>query len=263
VRFVAVKSLIAGLSKIIPAVFGLLALAACSGESGEKTPSAPRDTAASTANTPIAGTQNTKPAGTSQKTLSVPLGSGFDFYVLSLSWSPSWCLDNDPSGRSMQCDPGNNHGFIVHGLWPQNDKGYPEFCRTRDPDRVPDALGRSLFDIMPSMGLIGHEWRKHGSCSGLSQKDYFTVLRAAREKLVIPPALQSVASDQRTNPARIETALISANPGLRPDALAVTCASGRVDEVRVCFNKDLSFRACGEIDRAGCKVKSLSLPATP
>jgi ribonuclease T2 len=260
-RLVAVTAAMPRFRLVIPALAGLLALAACSGE--ENTPAAKKDAPAvetTAANTPIAGTKAT---GTSRKAPPVPLGSGFDFYVLSLSWSPSWCLDNDPSGRSMQCDPDNKHGFIVHGLWPQNSKGYPEFCRTRDPDRVPDALGRTLFDIMPSMGLIGHEWRKHGSCSGLSQKNYFTVVRAAREKLVIPPALQSVASDQRTSAAQIETALTSANPGLRTDALAVTCTSGRVDEVRICFNKDLSFRACEEIDRGGCKVKSLSLPATP
>ncbi|MCV9997539.1 ribonuclease [Pararhizobium sp. YC-54] len=253
--------MLSGLRGLIVALVGLLALAACSGE--EKTPQARKDAPASstaTANTPIIGTPAT---GTLKKPQAVPLGSGFDFYVLSLSWSPSWCLENDPSGRSMQCDPDNNHGFIVHGLWPQNEQGFPEFCRTRDPDRVPETLGRPLFDIMPSMGLIGHEWRKHGSCSGLSQKDYFTVLRAAREKVTIPPGLQSVGPNRKTSATDIETALTSANPGLRPDALAVTCASGRVDEVRICFDKDLSFRTCGEIDRAGCKVKSLSLPATP
>ncbi len=259
-RFAKVTSLTSRFGIVVTTVCGLFLLAACNGESGDNNAQVKKDSAASTANTPIIGTPAT---GTGQKTQAVPLGSGFDFYVLSLSWSPSWCLENDPSGRSMQCDPDNNHGFIVHGLWPQNERGYPEFCRTRESDRVPDALGRTLFDIMPSMGLIGHEWRKHGSCSGLSQKDYFTVLRAAREKVEIPPALQSVRSDQRTNAAQIETGLTSANPGLRPDALAVTCASGRVDEVRICFNKDLSFRACGEIDRAGCKAKNLELPATP
>lgn len=251
---------ISGFRFPVAALCGLFLLAACSGESGENNSQVKKDPAVSTANTPIIGSPG---IATSQKNQAVPLGSGFDFYVLSLSWSPSWCLENDPSGRSMQCDPDNNHGFIVHGLWPQNEQGYPEFCRTQESDRVPDALGQTLFDIMPSMGLIGHEWRKHGSCSGLSQKDYFTVLRAAREKVVIPPALQSVGSDQRTNATQIEMSLTSTNPGLRTDALAVTCASGRVDEVRICFNKDLSFRTCGEIDRAGCKVKSLELPATP
>jgi ribonuclease T2 len=249
---VAVTGAISGFRRIVLPLLAALLLAACNGESDAQ--KAPQN-----ANTPIAGNSTQMPS----RTQPVPLGSGFDFYVLSLSWSPSWCIENDPSGRTEQCDPGNSHGFIVHGLWPQNEQGYPEFCRTREPDRVPETLGRTLFDIMPSMGLIGHEWRKHGSCSGLSQKDYFAVIRAARQRVAIPPALQSVASHQRTSAADIETALTTANPGLRTDAMAVTCAAGRVDEVRICLNKDLSFRACGEIDRAGCKVKSLSLPPTP
>ncbi len=238
--------------RLLP-LFAALLLSACSGESEQQKEAVATGTPAVT--TPIATAQ--------AKAQPIPLGSGFDFYVLSLSWSPSWCLENDPSGRSQQCAAENDHGFIVHGLWPQNEQGYPEFCRTRESDRVPEALGRTLFDIMPSMGLIGHEWRKHGSCSGLGQKDYFTVLRAAREKVTIPSALQSVETRRRTTTAEIETSLTAANPGLRNDALAVTCAAGRVDEVRICFNKDLSFRACNAIDRAGCKMKNLSLPAIP
>jgi ribonuclease T2 len=245
-------SLVRDCRRLFLPLVGALLLAACSGEGEQQ-----KETAAT-------GPAVTTPIATAQaKAQPVPLGSGFDFYVLSLSWSPSWCLENDPCGRSQQCAAENDHGFIVHGLWPQNEQGYPEFCRTRESDRVPETLGRTLFDIMPSMGLIGHEWRKHGSCSGLSQKDYFTVLRAAREKVTIPSALQSVKTRQRTNAAEIETSLTAANPGLRNDALAVTCAAGRVDEVRICFNKDLSFRACNAIDRAGCKTKNLSLPAIP
>lgn len=250
-RLAAVR-LVTGFRRLLLPLFAALLLSACSGES-ERQKEAVATSPATT--TPIATAQ--------AKAQPVPLGSGFDFYVLSLSWSPSWCIENDPSGRSQQCAAENDHGFIVHGLWPQNEQGYPEFCRTRESDRVPEALGRTLFDIMPSMGLIGHEWRKHGSCSGLSQKDYFTVLRAAREKVTIPPALQSVKTNRRTNAAEIETSLTAANLGLRNDALAVTCAAGRVDEVRICFDKDLSFRTCNAIDRAGCKMKNLNLPPVP
>lgn len=246
-------SRVTGFRRILLPLVGALLLAACSGEGQRKETAG--NTGTPTTTTPIANTQ--------AKADPIPLGSGFNFYVLSLSWSPSWCLENDPSGRSQQCAAENSHGFIVHGLWPQNEQGYPEFCRTRESDRVPEALGRTLFDIMPSMGLIGHEWRKHGSCSGLSQRDYFTVLRAAREKVQIPSELQSVETHQRTSAAEIETALSAANPGLRDDALAVTCADGRIDEVRICFNKDLSFRACSEIDRGGCRLKNLSLPPIP
>ncbi len=243
----------------IPLLFALLALAACNGEQAEQKP------AQNNGNTPVTTTPITgNPAAKRpSKAKPMPIGSGFDFYVLSLSWSPTWCLENDPNGRSQQCAAENSHGFIVHGLWPQNERGYPEFCRTREPDRVPEALGRGLFDIMPSMGLIGHEWRKHGSCSGLSQKDYFTVLRAARERINIPASLQTVQQQERTSPTDIETRLTGANPGLQANAIAVGCTAGRVEEVRICFNKDLTFRACGEIDRGGCKVKNLSLPATP
>ena len=248
-----------------------LALSGCGGEDGDKNRQATAEKpGSSVAGTPIAGkpvsgksaTDSTQ-AQRQKAATSIPQGKGFDFYVLSLSWSPSWCIENDPSGRSQQCAAENGHGFIVHGLWPQNERGYPEFCRTNEPDRVPETLGRTLFDIIPSMGLIGHEWRKHGSCSGLSQRDYFAVLRAAREKVELPAALQEVRFPRKTSPSEIETVLTSANPGLRPDALAVTCSSGRVDELRICFDKSLNFRACGEIDRGGCKVKSLSLPPTP
>ena len=187
----------------------------------------------------------------------------FDFYVLSLSWSPTFCASQSGGKNDQQCSTDKDFRFIVHGLWPQYEKGYPDFCETKEPGRVPQSLGQPLFDIMPSMGLIGHEWRKHGTCSGLGQEEYFAVLRAAREKLKIPPALQRVEQSRRTSPADIEAQLTAANPGLRPDALAVTCAAGQIDEVRICFEKDLSFRACRAIDRAGCRLKNPTLPAIP
>jgi ribonuclease T2 len=193
----------------------------------------------------------------------LPIGTGFDYYVLSLSWSPTWCAGNDTSGRTEQCAADASHGFIVHGLWPQNETGFPEYCRTSESDRVPERLGQSLFDIMPSMGLIGHEWRKHGSCSGLTQKDYFAVVRAAWDKLNIPPALKSVDRPRQAATGDIETAFISANPGLAKNAIAVTCEARFLEEVRICYNKDLSFRPCPATDARSCRSKSVTLPPIP
>lgn len=191
----------------------------------------------------------------------VPMGSGFDFYVLSLSWSPTWCAENDRAGKTAQCNGNRTYGFIVHGLWPQNERGFPAFCPSRDSDRVPDALGRGLFDIIPSMGLIGHQWRKHGTCSGLDQRAYFSVLRAARDRVHIPASIENADARRRMSPAAIETALADANPGLTPQGVAVTCGDDTLDEIRICFTRDLAFRACGEVDRGGCRARDLTIPA--
>jgi ribonuclease T2 len=206
--------------------------------------------------------QTTKPApapGPMATTTAVPRGTGFDFYVLALSWSPTFCAQN-AAGNDQQCASGRDHGFIVHGLWPQNERGYPQDCASGEPDRVPQALGRSLFDIMPGMGLIGHEWRKHGSCSGLSQKDYFSVLRTARERIILPPALDDAQHAQTLDATAIESMLVSANPGLSRAGVALSCDRNRLEEVRICLSKDLGFRDCAEVDRQGCTARNIVLP---
>ncbi len=187
----------------------------------------------------------------------------FDFYVLSLSWSPSWCAVNPDRRDTRQCDPRNDFGFIVHGLWPQYERGFPDHCPTRYSDRVPDRLGRRYLDITPSMGLIGHEWRKHGTCSGLDQAGYLEKVREAYEQVRIPPALQTLSSGRSASPEAIEKAFMAANPTLSKDAIAVTCTNGRIDEVRLCFSKDLKFRACREVDRQSCRLKSVNIPPIP
>lgn len=193
--------------------------------------------------------------------VSLPLGTGFDFYVLSLSWSPTWCRDNDADGSSMQCASGRNFGFIVHGLWPQNESGYPEFCRSRSPDRVPQDLGRSVFDLIPSMGLIGHQWRKHGSCSGLAQSDYFKTVRAARERVTLPPALSDPRQQRVRDWDQIEKAVVAANPGMTLQGVAVACDGNALQDLRICMTRDLKFTACPDVDRRACKRGGIVMPA--
>ncbi|WP_296071042.1 ribonuclease [uncultured Agrobacterium sp.] len=188
-----------------------------------------------------------------------PQGTGFDFYVLSLSWSPAFCASPEGAGNRQQCGGDRRYGFVVHGLWPQNDDGYPEFCRSSEPDRVPDALGRSLFDIMPSMGLIGHQWRKHGSCSGLSQRDYFSATRAAFDAVRLPQRIASGAEAATLSADAIETAFTEANPGLSKRGITISCGGGRLEEVRICLNKDLTFRDCPELDRKGCRANTTKI----
>ena len=184
----------------------------------------------------------------------------FDFYVLALSWSPTYCLTAGGEADQRQCGDGAGHGFIVHGLWPQFESGYPEHCATRLPGRVPTELGRGLLDIVPSMGLIGHMWRKHGTCSGLSQAEYLKAVRDAFDSVAIPDALDGTDDPERLSSGAIEDAFIAVNPGMARAGVAARCTSGRLQEVRICLTDTFEFRACREVDAAGCRAGSLAVP---
>lgn len=186
----------------------------------------------------------------------------FDFYVLALSWSPGFCeLDGDRTRNREQCAGGSGLRFVVHGLWPQYERGFPSDCGPsgRSPTRMAMDQAAGLF---PSEGLARYQWRKHGSCSGSSPADYFADVRRAREKVKIPPALASVDSERSWTALDLERAFVDANPGLRTDMMSVSCRRGVLEEVRICFSKDLrGFRSCGEVDRSGCRARDFRVNA--
>lgn len=184
----------------------------------------------------------------------------FDFYVLSLSWSPTFCASQNGGRNEQQCGGNEDFRFIVHGLWPQYEKGYPDFCQTREPERVPRSLGQTMFDIMPSMGLVGHQWRKHGSCTGLNQRDYFAKVREAFRRIRLPSDLSRGETSLTVSADQIEERFIAANPGMSRRGIAASCEGKRLEEVRICLTKDLSFRDCPEVDGDGCKISQITLP---
>ena len=189
----------------------------------------------------------------------LPVGEGFDFYVLSLSWSPSYCEAEGEDANRQQCAGSRPYSFIVHGLWPQFERGYPQDCQTDDPAVANETL-RTLYDLMPSAGLIRHQWRKHGSCSGLSQDDYFKVLRAARGAVAIPVEYQRPEAFRTLDPDAAEAAFLDANPGLPADGIAVTCDERYLREVRICLTMKLGFRSCPEVDRRACRLPEVVMP---
>jgi ribonuclease T2 len=193
---------------------------------------------------------------------SIPQGESFDFYVLSLSWSPTYCeIEGDRANR-QQCGSRQNYDFIVHGLWPQFERGWPEYCGSREPERVPNDIVRTVADIMPTAGLVGHQWRKHGSCAGLRQTDYFSAVRSAWDKIEIPDTFENTRSDLTIAPNEVEKAFLKANPGLPANGIAVSCQNRMISEVRICLTKSLEFRSCTEIDQKACRIPSASLPAS-
>lgn len=186
----------------------------------------------------------------------------FDYYVLSLTWSPGWCADQQGQGGE-QCAPGAGHGFLLHGLWPQYEAGgWPEYCRTsaRDPSRQDT---RAMADIFGSSGLAWHQWKKHGRCSGLSSRVYFDLSRRAYRSITRPKVLRQIKAPLHVPPKVIEAAFIEANPGLHPDGITVRCKSGDLQEVRICFDKDLTPRQCGRDTRKDCGMKTLLVEPVP
>src|SRR5499426_3854915 len=170
----------------------------------------------------------------------------FDFYVLALSWSPSFCEAGDERNASSrrpdpQCGE-RPYSFVVHGFWPQYERGFPEFCEVPAP-RLDRNIIASMLDLMPAPRLIYREWDRHGTCSGLSARAYFDL-----------KAPLTVAPDA------VEEAVVAANPGLARGAIAVGCDSRRLREVRICMTKDLRFRDCDEIDRRACRREQLVMP---
>ncbi len=159
----------------------------------------------------------------------------FDFYVLALSWSPSFCaLEGREKGRD-QCD-GPAKGFVLHGLWPQYERGFPSACE--HPFRnAPNSVIQSIRGLYPEDGLARHQWRKHGTCSGLTPAAYFNEVRRAVEKVNIPERLDEAKDGGRVRTREIEAAFIEANKGLRPGMLAATCVRGMLQEVRVCMTQ--------------------------
>ncbi len=186
----------------------------------------------------------------------------FDFYVLSLSWSPSFCeeaAERGNEGRSQAQCGGRPFSFVVHGLWPQYEHGFPDYCQRPSP-RLDRNIMASMLDLMPAPGLIFNEWDKHGTCSGLAARAYFETIRKARSAVKIPPEYLELSEAKTVAPAEIEDAFVKANPGLSTSAIAVTCNRKRLSEVRICMNKDLQFRDCEEIDRRACRRDEVLMP---
>ena len=183
----------------------------------------------------------------------------FSYYLLSLSWSPAFCLQ---SPASPECNGPRRYGFIVHGLWPQNERGWPENCAANT--RLPDAVAEQISDLMPARKLVYHEWSAHGTCSGLDPAVFFALVRRAYGSVAIPAPLMSPNAAIEQPPAAIVEEFLRANPRLPPESVVATCSgqgAPRLREVHVCFDRALQPRACSaDALREACRSASVIVP---
>ena len=181
----------------------------------------------------------------------------FSHYVMALSWNAAWCKAEGDARRADQCDARHDHGWVLHGLWPQHEKGWPEYCRSsvRDPSR---AMSATMADIMGSGGLAWYQWKKHGRCAGLEARDYFDLSRAAYESIARPDILRRITEPMSLPPKVIEDAFLEASPGLKASQIAVKCRDGAIREVRICLTKGLVPRHCTPQVARECSAPSAS-----
>ena len=125
----------------------------------------------------------------------------FDYYALVLTWMPSYCRGEGRSRKDGQCDIAKPHGFLLHGLWPQHERGWPEDCPTGKRPWVPESVIAEMRDIMPSKNLVIHEYRAHGTCSGLDPAQYFTVARALYRRISVPARFLAADAKPLASPA--------------------------------------------------------------
>jgi ribonuclease T2 len=165
-------------------------------------------------------------------------GTAFDYYLLTLSWSPEYCHGH-PSDQ--QCTGSKHYGFVVHGLWPEyRSGGGPENCGNQPGLANPS----SMLDIMPSLHLIQHEWTTHGTCSGLDANTYFGDIRKAFTATKIPAQFTNTSNQLTLSPSQIESAFQQSNPGLPQGGVLVSCPSNYLQAVEICLDKSMNRMVC-------------------
>ena len=176
------------------------------------------------------------------KTPNQDVAGQFDFYVLALSWSPNYCATNGARDR-QQCGTGRQLGFVLHGLWPQLDRGWPANCTKEPFDR---QIQSQFPDLYPNGKLYSHEWSKHGTCSGLSQIQFHQLAADIKAGIKIPAQYKRPTQPLRTTLAALKQEFVIANPNLTVDLIAPFCSgSGRfLQEVRICTPKAGNLQSC-------------------
>lgn len=179
-------------------------------------------------------------------------GAGFDFYLLNLSWSPEFCHSHPDATECAE-----HARFVLHGLWPENMNGtYPENC-----SMAPGPANPAQFaDLYPDAGLLEHEWRAHGTCSGLSADAFFTAARTAYESVKIPVALATLTTRTTMTPAEIAHAFTASNPAFPQASVLVSCGHNYLTAVEVCLDKTLKPIACPALRSCRANVVRIAAP---
>lgn len=112
-----------------------------------------------------------------------------------------------------------------------------------------------MADIMGTAGLAWHQWRKHGTCTGLTAPDYYALSRAAYARILRPPVFRGLDKTVKLPAAVVEEAFLRDNPDLEPNGITITCKQGHIQEARICLSKTLDPVPCGRDVVRDCTMR--------
>ncbi len=196
--------------------------------------------------------------------------------ILSLSWHDVFCETHRGKKECQRSLFSNKeYGFVLHGLWPQpKNRAY---CgvnnklvgadKNKQWNRLPELTlsqktKQGLNSAMPATasGLEKHEWIKHGTCSGMSQEEYFakaTIYTKQFNRSLIASFIN--ANRGKSITIKEIRALADRSFGLgRGDSVDMICDKGLVIEIRLNlgnYNNQLSnAMSNGAKTKPSCRV---------
>lgn len=189
-------------------------------------------------------------------------------FLLSLSWSPTYCVEQDPQGKTPQCqiNKPKKFRFIVHGLWPQpvTDTGgkHLTYCKTVSP-KLDAAIVKDYFYLMPSSGLMMHQWKKHASCGNFTQQSYFQTVDTVYKNFKIASLFSQITTTTSDTLPQIIEKITNHIPNIKSENIVIACRNNKLGEVRICLNHDYTPRKCyySELKSGRCpKDSKITVP---
>lgn len=180
-------------------------------------------------------------------------------YTLALSWSPEFCKSREsrPAHRRQCSGREGRFGFIVHGLWPEGARIWPQWCPARRPPSAREL--RANMCLTPSAALLAHQWAKHGSCMTRSPATYYRVTRILYRGLRWPD-FDRLSREDKLTAGMIREQLVAANEGWRGEAIGVQLNErGWLEELQLCYDRRFMPAPCdrrrfGAKDAARVKI---------
>ncbi len=155
---------------------------------------------------------------------------------------------------------GANLGFVLHGLWPQNERGLSHRMRPRQPQPLPPGDGHGARRL-PLGGAGRHQWRKHAPAPAAARPS-ISRSRSGRSRRSRFRRSSRKWTASASGPRWMERAFVAANRGLRTDMMSVACRAASCRRCASAFRRTCARSVLApRVDQQGCRTREDHRPA--